>query len=217
MKKSTELEEHKIVSGELSKKLKLARVDKGLNQKTFADLLEISPQAISGWERGASFPRTEIHDQICDILEVKKDWLFSDNSKETGIYYTPFYTERLDRKKRKQSAYYPLPIFFIDKSISITSDSILCAYCKDDSMLPVLPKGSIVAIDTDVKDIENGSLYLVNVNNAVSVKQLSTTKDGLNVKSYNCKFEDIKLNVASLANGSLNIIGKVFWYSTSSI
>ena len=215
MKKSKEPEDHKIVSGELSKKLKLARINKGLNQKTFSDLLEISPQAISGWERGASFPRAEIHDQICDILGVEKDWLFSDNSKETGIYFTPFYLEKSDRKKRKRETYYPLPISFIEKSI--ISDSILCAYCKDESMNPILPKGSIVAVDTNVKDIENGSLYLVNVNDAVSVKQLSTTKDGLNVKSYNEKFKDMKLNVAALANGSLNIIGKVFWYSSSLI
>lgn len=215
MKKSTELECNKIVSGELSNKLKLSRINKGLNQKSFADLLEISPQAISGWERGASFPRAEIHDQICEILGVEKEWLFSDNSKETGIYFTPFFVERSERKKRKKETYYPLPIAFIEKSI--TPNSILCAYCKDESMNPILPKGSIVAVDTDIKDIENGGLYLVNINDTVCVKLLSTTKDGLNVKSYNDKVKDIRLNVAALANGSLSIIGKVFWYSTSFI
>ena len=52
-----------------------ARSKKCLSQKKLAELLYVSPQAISNWERGISFPEMSKLDEIVKILDIDSNQL----------------------------------------------------------------------------------------------------------------------------------------------
>lgn len=212
MKNFDEKKEDLIISGNVGNKIKKARLAKGINQKTLAQLCEVSPQAVSGWEREEALPSPDKRPLLCEILGVDVKDLFFDNPDDTGIFFAPFYCDE-DGKRKKREEKYPLPVNFIDKPLN--QNSIICAYNKGDAMNEMLSDGAIVAVDTKSKKIENGALYLVNINEQVEVRSLSLNKEGLNVKCLNSKYETLKLNTQQLAIGTFSIIGKVFWYANS--
>lgn len=53
-----------------SKILKEKRLEMNLTQEELANKLNISPQAISKWENGKSFPDISILKNVCDILDI---------------------------------------------------------------------------------------------------------------------------------------------------
>lgn len=62
------------------------RKEKNLTQKDLADKLFISPQAVSKWERGQSYPDITLLIPLSDILEVKlKDLLQGEENSETQV------------------------------------------------------------------------------------------------------------------------------------
>jgi len=62
----------------LSEKLYLLRKKKGLSQEQLAEELEVSRQAISKWESGASFPESEKLVAISTYFGVSVDYLIKD-------------------------------------------------------------------------------------------------------------------------------------------
>ena len=62
----------------LSEKLYLLRKKKGLSQEQLAEELEVSRQAISKWESGASFPESEKLISISAYFGVSVDYLIKD-------------------------------------------------------------------------------------------------------------------------------------------
>ena len=62
----------------LSEKLYLLRKKKGLSQEQLAEALEVSRQAISKWESGASFPESEKLISISAYFGVSVDYLIKD-------------------------------------------------------------------------------------------------------------------------------------------
>ena len=60
-----------------SENLKAARKAQGLSQEELAAVLEVSRQAVSKWEQGESYPEVEKLLQLCRVLEVSMDELFS--------------------------------------------------------------------------------------------------------------------------------------------
>lgn len=53
--------------------LKAARVNVGLDQKTAAKILKISNKTLGNWERGASIPKADKIDLICNLYNVNYD------------------------------------------------------------------------------------------------------------------------------------------------
>ena len=55
----------------LGKRLKELRAEKGLTQKDLGNLVGVTHNAITQYEKGSRLPKKEILIKICEILEVK--------------------------------------------------------------------------------------------------------------------------------------------------
>ena len=63
-------------------KIKRARMQKGINQKELAQLLDVTPSTVAQWETGRRNPKKESLGKIADALEVNVKTFFSDGLDE---------------------------------------------------------------------------------------------------------------------------------------
>ncbi len=56
------------------------RKERGYTQESFAELLNVSPQAVSKWENGHALPETALLPLLAKKLETSIDSLFLDNT-----------------------------------------------------------------------------------------------------------------------------------------
>lgn len=56
---------------ELKHQIRIARKDKGYNQKELAKVLNVTPASVSNWERGYSYPEMETLKQISKLLDYE--------------------------------------------------------------------------------------------------------------------------------------------------
>jgi transcriptional regulator with XRE-family HTH domain len=75
-------------SKDLGQIIKNLRINKSLTQEQLANLLKITPQAISKWENGESYPDLPILDKLAEIFEITLDYLIKDitESKKKNEY-----------------------------------------------------------------------------------------------------------------------------------
>ena len=205
-------------------KIKNERKKRGLKQKDFALLLDVTSQAVSGWERGVTFPQLELYERIAVALNVSKDWLFFEDENKmehnkADIFYAPFYSEieasagcgRCNEYSEIEE--YPLPIQFVTNQNN--KESIECIRCTGDSMEPVITCGSILAINKSLKTINDGSIYVIKIHDVLRVKILHISANGIVIKSYNKEYADECVSFDFFNESGLEIVGKVIWYSSN--
>lgn len=61
------------MQGLVKMSLKAARVNAGLDQKTAAAALGVSPKTLGDWENYVSYPRTDMIPKICELYGVSYD------------------------------------------------------------------------------------------------------------------------------------------------
>lgn len=86
---------------------------------------------------------------------------------------------------------------------------VLCFPAAGDSMEPVIPDGTTVAVNTNDKRIVDGKIYAINEDGWKRIKQLYRTgPDSVSIRSFNTAHppEDKSLD-------NVEVIGRVFWYS----
>lgn len=98
---------------------------------------------------------------------------------------------------------------------STDGSGVLCFPATGDSMEPMIPDGTTVAIDTHSKRIVDGRLYAIGQPDGGNgqlkrIKQLYRKPGGkLIIRSYNCEaYPDEEADI-----DSVEIIGRLFWYS----
>ncbi|CDH33271.1 Repressor protein CI [Xenorhabdus bovienii str. Intermedium] len=93
---------------------------------------------------------------------------------------------------------------------SADGSTILCFPAKGDSMEPVIPNGTAIAIDISNKRIIDGKVYAIEQDGLKRLKCLYRRPRGkLLIRSYNRdEYED---EIAD--EDQVNIIGRMFWYS----
>lgn len=69
-------------------KIKALRQKKRITQEELANLLFVSPQAISKWEKGISVPDTSILVPLADIFKVSVDFLLRDETNDEKVMNT---------------------------------------------------------------------------------------------------------------------------------
>ena len=72
----------------LSETIKRLRQSKDLTQEQLADMLGVTAQAVSKWERGESMPETALLPKLAQILDTSIDELFSVEKKPV-VEYVP--------------------------------------------------------------------------------------------------------------------------------
>ena len=63
----------------ISQRIKDYRYDKRISQKEFGDLLGVSPQAVSKWERGGCYPDITLLPKLATLLECSESDFFEDD------------------------------------------------------------------------------------------------------------------------------------------
>ena len=69
----------------LQQKLKYLRKQMGLSQLELAEKLQVSRQAVSGWESGTSKPSTESLKSLGALYDVPLEYLLNENISEASV------------------------------------------------------------------------------------------------------------------------------------
>ncbi len=67
---------------DIGKKIKNLKSQKGITQETLADLLSVSPQAVSKWETGAAMPDILLLPELAITFGITLDELFDLNTEQ---------------------------------------------------------------------------------------------------------------------------------------
>jgi class 3 adenylate cyclase len=71
---------------EIGQKIRSLREKHGLKQINLANALQVSPQAVSKWERGAACPETVLLMKIAQLFDVSTDYLLGITDVESGVF-----------------------------------------------------------------------------------------------------------------------------------
>lgn len=69
----------------IGNKIRQLRKKKGITQESLASVLSVSPQAVSKWESGLTYPDVEIIPIIAGYFEVSMDILFDYDVREMKV------------------------------------------------------------------------------------------------------------------------------------
>jgi phage repressor protein C with HTH and peptisase S24 domain len=97
----------------------------------------------------------------------------------------------------------------------ITPDKAFCVEVRGNSMDPVLPSGSIVAVNTQIIDADDGRMYAVAHRGRLRVKLMHSLPGySVRLRSYNRdEHPDEDYSLTESMDGNLMVIGRVFWYA----
>ncbi|MDN7022332.1 helix-turn-helix transcriptional regulator [Lactiplantibacillus plantarum] len=70
---------------DLAHQLKAARIDKGYSQNDIANILDITRQSVSKWERGLVYPDLDNLIRLSDIYNIPVDNLIRVNHKKQVV------------------------------------------------------------------------------------------------------------------------------------
>jgi phage repressor protein C with HTH and peptisase S24 domain len=108
----------------------------------------------------------------------------------------------------RMSGYLALDEEFVRLGLHRRRDDLVSISATGDSMEPNIRDGDLLVVDTSVKEILNGRVYILDVNDALIVKRLSYKLDGsIVVRSDNPKYAEEIVTPSELT--PLRIIGEV--------
>ncbi|MBD2785407.1 helix-turn-helix transcriptional regulator [Xenorhabdus sp. DI] len=226
----------------MHERIKQARLAKKITQAELADKLGVTPQSVQQWEASTE-PRKSRLTALASILDVDVSWLLFGEAPKKDINQvppedewttiaawdnaTPVNGDEVEVPFLKDiefacgngccvdTDYNGYKLRFAKSTLRrIGADSngstTLCFPARGNSMEPVIPDGATVAIDTANKRIVDGKVYAIEQDGLKRLKILHRRPKGkLLIRSYNR--EEYEDEVAD--ESSVNIIGKMFWYS----
>jgi len=162
-------------------RLKMRMKERKCTQETLATILDISQSSVGHYVSGRRNPRKDVLEKIADELEVSMDWLLGK-------------TELPPIDKRD---FFPVPILSAvlaanslinppggDDEMEVTPIStkwildrgykperLAVCIVEDDAMAPKLNIGDKVVVDRDCKELENGKVFALLVNDALHIRR----------------------------------------------
>ena len=92
------------IAESIGSRIRERRESRGINQQDIASALQISPQAVSKWERGQNAPDIGLLPNLARILGVSTDWLLGyDPETDSLISATVFFSSIAGYTKRAHS------------------------------------------------------------------------------------------------------------------
>lgn len=99
------------------------------------------------------------------------------------------------------------------KKKNVAPESAACVTVTGDSMIPVLPDGATVVIDTSQTAILNGEMYALEHGGELRVKVVyQLPGGGLRLRSFNDRAWPNEA-ITGIESEQLRILGRVFWYA----
>ncbi|MFD2307784.1 helix-turn-helix domain-containing protein [Enterococcus termitis] len=143
---------------EIGKKIKELRQSKKMTQKALADILNVTPQAVSKWERNESYPDIEMLVKLSDYFNVSTDELLGTKSQSV---FDSLYSKLKGRtqmskvqnhspKERSNREEQQKKIIIFDMAFSFISDKGLMQTQVLSHKLSLLMKQQEQAINIDV-------------------------------------------------------------------
>ena len=193
--------------GTIGERITAIRKTLGLNQKEFADKLNIRQATVSTYEVGRSEPDIETMLKIAKLGFVTLDWLL------TGVEST-FKPPLADTSQlasnvsQAKGHWYPvigkvragLAHVYEDEDVVGTlfidyykKNSCFCLVVEGDSMEPVLKPGDLVLIDPSETPLSGDTVVAV-VSGRQMIKKLVKTKGGVELHSHNTQYPPIFVN-----------------------
>ena len=86
---------------DLAEKIRSQRERRGLRQADIANALNISPQAVSKWERGENAPDIAILGALAKLLGVSTDWLLDTHREGADTFEATVFVSSVNGAYRK--------------------------------------------------------------------------------------------------------------------
>ncbi|PIT61570.1 hypothetical protein BHC47_11610 [Snodgrassella alvi] len=216
----------------LSDRIKQARQLVALSQQQVADRMGVSKTAVFKWENGHYEPKNL--DILANILGVSLSWLregrgspfptiatllptevniVAENQDETQVrFYSSI--EQAGTVRSKQSHIQHCKKISLRTELlerkKINPHMVVCFPVNDNSMEPIIPHGTIFAVDLNRTNIIDGNVYLIKQNHQYRIRKL-----------YSMPYEEVRLHAFNTKEYSdvcvpadqIIIIGRVFYYA----
>ena len=212
---------------DIAARIKKKRKLEGFTQAELAEILNIKPQTISGWERSLSSPKGGLLKSLANSLNVSSSWLLYGEEGSESILpkkcdivtLVKLYKDicasagfGFENENIDECDVYPIPNNVIASQIN--QADIFCIKTHGNSMEPVFYDGAILAVNPIKKDIYDGRIYVIRNNGRLRVKILKETHAGIILSSFNSEYEDELLSWEDIEGSYFDIIGEVFWFSS---
>lgn len=139
--------------------------------------------------------------RVNDFVMVPKSDLRSTTGGHDRVIHSEQIVDHLAFKKE-----------WLEMSMNTTGNCLALISVRDDSMEPTLRSGDLILTDTSRVNIENNSIYVLQVNNALIVKRIQCKVNGMfTIKSDNPVYREEE-ELDALTAKSLPLVGKVVWY-----
>ncbi len=96
-----------MLLAELAARIRGQREKRGLKQTDIAHALQISPQAVSKWERGENAPDIAVLPTLAKLLDVSVDWLLGVNAQERDVFQATVLATGVRGARQKSAALAP--------------------------------------------------------------------------------------------------------------
>ncbi|WP_236213199.1 XRE family transcriptional regulator [Metapseudomonas otitidis] len=99
------------------------------------------------------------------------------------------------------------------RTAGVQFDHVVCVRVTGNSMSPVLPHGSIVAVDRGATSVVDGKVYAISQDGQLRIKSLYRAPNGgLRVRSFNhAEHPDESYSRSEIEEYSIEVLGRVFW------
>ncbi|MDC9598880.1 XRE family transcriptional regulator [Xenorhabdus anantnagensis] len=223
----------------MHERIKQARLAKKLTQAELAEKLGVTPQSVQQWESSTE-PRKSRLVTLASVLDADVNWLLFGEIPKKDVSQIPPKNEwttiapwdgntplddevevpflrdiELACGNGSDVDYNGFKLRFSKatlRRIGAPTDgsTILCFPAKGDSMEPVIPDGTAIAIDVSNQKIIDGKVYAIEQDGLKRLKCLYRRPKGkILIRSYNRdEYEDEITD-----ENQVSIIGKMFWYS----
>lgn len=203
------------------------RVNKGLSQTEFAKITGVSQSAISAWERGESTPHAQHVQAIVEAIpELVPDDIMSEelgyakkillhpNTRKENVIDVPLFGsiaagEPLEMLTTDE--HYALPVSIYQKH-----PKAFYLKVEGESMNRTLPNKSYALIDPTLREMHEGKVYAVSVDNsAATIKRIHILDDGVALvpDSYDPTFKSAEFRNSDKIQHTLKIIGQAVWFT----
>lgn len=197
------------------------RIAKGMNQEKLADMLGITKQAVSQYERGVRKPDIPTIEALCDIFNVSADYLIGKDDVTVRIVGK----EGLKRLDAPHGVRIPvfnrvaagIPIDAIEDIVDweeipedmASTGEFFGLRIKGDSMQPRIAEGDVVIVRQQ-PDAETGDIVIVRINgDTATCKRLVKYASGISLISLNPMYEPMNFTNEEIEDKPIEILGKV--------